>query len=48
MSAPDQFIAWLQAHGCTVEVTQPDDGSGYACLDVETPEGGTYDVTVQS
>jgi hypothetical protein len=48
MSAADRFIAWLREQGCTVEVTQPDDGGGYVVMDVETPDGAAYDLTVQT
>ena len=33
------FIAFLEAWGCTVEVTQPDDGSGYSFLLITLPDG---------
>jgi hypothetical protein len=42
------FQQWLESQGCTVEVTQDDDGSGYVVLDVITPDGNHHDVTVNS
>jgi len=41
-----RFKDWLESVGCSVEVTQPDDGGGYVCLAVRTPDGSEYDVTV--
>ena len=40
------FMTWLQLQGCTVEVTQDDDGSGYVCLEIILPDGARYDITV--
>ena len=40
------FEEWLRSRGCTVLIEQEDDGSGYYCLSVETPEGIGYDITV--
>lgn len=40
------FKRWLESQGCTVEVTQDDDGGGYVCLLVTDPAGVRYDVTV--
>ncbi len=48
------FKDWLEQHGCQVEVTQEDDGSGYVCLSVELPaedgewRGPVIDITVSS
>jgi hypothetical protein len=42
------FKAWLESQGCTVEVTQEDDGSGYICLEVITPDHARHDVTVSN
>lgn len=42
------FKNWLESQRCTVEVTQEDDGSGYICLQVRTPEGIYFDVTVNT
>lgn len=47
-----EFAHWLEQHGCTVEVTQEDDGGGYVCLEVTLPHDGSLapptkvDVTV--
>ena len=43
------FKNWLESQGCSVEVTQEDDGSGYVCLEVTIPPIDrmmTFDVTV--
>lgn len=40
------FKDWLERQGCTVEVTQEEDGNGYFCLDVRIPEGELFDITV--
>jgi hypothetical protein len=43
------FRQWLEQHGCTVEVTQADDGSGYEVWTVRTQDGWRFDgVTVQT
>ena len=42
------FADWLSRQGCQVTITQDDDGSGYICLDVTTPDGQLFDITVTS
>lgn len=42
------FIDWLEDQGCSVEITQEDDGSGYVYLDVETSEGMRFVVSVET
>ena len=32
-----RFEDWLRSHGCNVEVTQEDDGSGYTVIMVTHP-----------
>lgn len=47
----EQFIAWAESEGAEIEVTQPDDGSGYVVLDLKLPNlwnDIVFDVTVQS
>ena len=40
------FKEWLESQGCKVEISQEDDGSGYVCIEVTTPDGGFFQVTV--
>lgn len=42
------FKEWLELQGCVVEVTQEDDGSGYTLLEVTTPVGVIYKVSVDT
>lgn len=42
------FKEWLELQGCVIEVTQEDDGSGYYVLEVTTPIGGIYKVSVDT
>lgn len=42
------FKTWLELQGCVIEVTQEDDGSGYECWTVTTPDGTEIDLTVTS
>lgn len=42
------FREFLERNGCTVDVTQENDGSGYVCYDVTLPDGTHHDVTVTS
>jgi len=49
MSRLEEFINFMETHGCSVEVTQEDDGGGYTVLEVVLPNGGAVlDVTVNS
>lgn len=39
------FIEWLQLQGCTVEITQEDDGSGYQVIEISPPAPDLFPVT---
>jgi hypothetical protein len=39
-----KFKKWLEEQGCTVEIVQEDDGGGYYCIEVWTPEMRPADV----
>jgi hypothetical protein len=48
-----EFKEWLERQGCTVEVTQEEEGNGYVVLEVHLPYGNgvpgsdrSYSITV--
>jgi hypothetical protein len=43
-----EFKEWLESQGCDVVLTQEDDGSGYYCLDVTTPELRRFTLSVDT
>jgi hypothetical protein len=42
------FKRWLEEQQCAVFVYQEDDGSGFYCAIVTTPDGEEHDITVQT